>query len=391
MLLPKTINNAPKIVVFVPNTKQSVILEVTFIHRSDMSFPNKWNQFVAPQPTSKVATSRRNYWKFAKRHRGNNMTTSINNPLIDQVPKIATIGPLWNGCISVRNHNLGANAPNPITQLQRTSADPVNTLAVPPCGPNTEQPKIKSKYFARLNNDLRELWQIETPLYNAYVPSTFVPSFSVNLSGSLFTEHRNTKTVNPSEVIIERADFPQRDSGALSSYIAPKTPPHIPDDHHSPPINCFSSFSHASPTFVISSITNNDTADNVDDTNQQLSIIRNESCNIIPKLSFYEHICLAVNSVCEASLNHLYPQNRTTMDTILQQFQRAEQQPSVDTMNECDWPFSPMTNHSTVIGDNIIVPAADQSFGTTLHNETDGGIITLHDEDESAIDEDRLF
>lgn len=331
-----------------------------------MSFPNKWNQFVAPTQ-SKAAANRRNYWKFDKRHRGKNNNSNNIISLNEQRPAqmMPAIRPLWNGCISVRNQYRD-NSSAKRQQLVQTNVR------------NNGQTVIKSKYFARLNNDLRELWQIETPLNNMYAPSTSIPSFSVNLSGSLFANKKHTS--NLLEANPQTQDPIICESGRLSPFVAPNSPPHVSVQQSHTSLD-FPSFSHASPTFEISSLTNCTVQRQA---KNELSIYNHESCIILPQLTFYDHICSTVNSVCEASINKLYPQNKTTMESILQQFS-SQLDPSDRLMDETDWPFSPMTNHGNI---RDILSSA-QSFGTTVQNYTD-----VDGQDASAISKDvsdRLF
>lgn len=324
------------------------------------------------------------------------MIPAANNPLNDPRSRVATIGPLWNGCIRVRNENNNIQARGRINSQQTTRLGEKDTnsptnLVQPEPGPDvgsTDQAIVKSKYFARLNNDLRELWQIETPA-NIYAPSTSIPSFSVNLSGSLFAKRNTFK--GPQIIEPEIASIPcnSHESSLLPYTVLSTSPPAslIQEERSSPLDNYFPTFSHASPTFVVSSLTNNGTDKQLParDGNapQQLSIVRNESCNILPDLTFYEHICSAVDSVCEASINKLYHEDRTTLESILQQF-RSEEVPD-SRLNESDWPFSPMTNHGTVVGGS---PSSAPSFGTTLvHNE--GRDDVVHDSDGEI--PDRLF
>lgn len=329
-----------------------------------MSFPNKWNQFVAPPTTTskKAANFRRNYWKYAKRQKGNN------NAPDQQRPRTTTIGPLWNGCISVRNQHIETNLN--LRRQQRTDNSLVPTIV--------KETHTKSKYLARLNNDLKELWQIETPLYNMYAPSTSIPSFSVNLSGSLFA---NQKITNNPEIHEQEHSNLHDESEPNSPYSSATTPPQN-SGQNSPSPNYFNTFSHASPTFVISSIT--DISENRQESNQ-LSSIKNQPVSIPPQLTFYENICLAVDSVCEVSINKLYNEDRTTMESILKRFR---QEKPIGRLNESDWPFSPMTNHDTI--GHIISP--EGTYGSILHNDESNDDAHHHElEDSSASVEDRLF
>lgn len=408
-----------------------------------MSFPNKWNQFVAPTATTTskgaaiAGAPRRNYWKYAKRSRGNN--NMVKNPLNEQHWPRKTIGPLWNGCISAGNNPSGAAADhettNSSTRPLRRIANPVKVVLPNNDGHNTGKTTIvnKSKYLARLNNDLRELWQMDEtpPLCDNYAPSTSIPSFSVNLSGSLFDNNRNklapalapeTNDLKVDSIVrCESAEVEQRCSPFSSSDSDGAPPLLFPEHPGSPSLNYLdSSFRHASPTFVISSIAN---STNRNPRQQEasrsgtglLSVVRNESCNIPPQLTFYERICSAVNSACESSIDKLYPQNRTTIKTILQQIRQVVSEPvaaaaTVDTgLNESDWPFSQMTHHHGtigVVGGDIRSPSFGQSFGMSSslssspsapHNRNAGAYTTSaveHDSDQNDDDGEisvRLF
>lgn len=376
-----------------------------------MSFPNKWNQFVAPQK-SQAASSRRNYWKYAKRHSGVNNDNLSREPPRPRAP--ITIGPLWNGCISVNNHHqprdINNRSPTERRRTEPTSAINTKTGAPPSPGDvnnphlieaqHRPPPNKKTKYHARLNNDLRGLWQLETPLNNMYAPSTSIPTFSVQLSGSLFANQQNSPAAaaaalsNPPQTEQHQMDsrvYHQMSSASASinpSYIPSSDPPRSPTS-----IDYFSSFPHTSPTVVMSSL-NNHTLPPQQEIDQ-MSIVRNEPCNILPQVTFYEHLCSIVNSACEDSINTLYDQDRTTMDTILQQCRQTEPPPTPSVrLNESDWPFSPMTVHET--GPSAASPAA--SFGTNLGNESNAVSIIDDLEDSSfvgsALDvhiSDRLF
>lgn len=292
-----------------------------------MSFPNKWKQFLNPSRQSKAPFSRRKYLKYIKRLKSN--MVSVNPELNKSRPRLPTIGPLWNGCINVRNRPGGSNA-------NRSEDMPM------------EEPAANHNFRnfkARLNNDLQQLWQNEPAMNHAYdVASTSIPSFSINLSGSLFNppaQRFPSNLTNQHEV----EDLPRAAQNLNQQLPFVSFSSSIPDDQ---PVvgapSTFSTFQHTSPNPVVSSLANVTMQQSQRAGIDQMSISSVENCNIPPQLTFYQQICSAVDGICESVLSVLYANDGTTMESIVQACRTEEQEENVSTNNlDADGLFSQLS------------------------------------------------
>lgn len=324
-------------------------------------------------------------------------------------------GPLWNGFINLprmAGGGINLNKPAAVSQPSHNHHGEFRR-------PSGAAPQAANQRFqARLNNDLKQLWQASPPDRGAYTASTSMPAFSDDIlfSGSLFrrpllrmpvpyqqhhlrqpyAEVAATSNAIPTPMLI---DFPNSINHSTASLFEPSTsgahPPFMAvsssefgDENSSPDIgntdaadltndNAFAGFDTTAmqqPPIAQQSLS-------------QLSVCPRESINIRAQLpaatvtstststSLYADLCTAMRATCRQVRVALYSDANYIDLAVLRRRARLPQC-STETVTMATYdacPFSPMTTMFSPMTTIATAAVETTTNGDTTATTTTGG------------------
>lgn len=328
---------------------------------------------------------------------------------------------LWNGFIDVPLINRNFDNNNIINNIINNIADSVAAPAAAPAGVDDNQPQLSPRpppknatngnprYLARLNNDLKLLWQAP-PAGNAHTESTSMPAFSENvlLSGSLFrrTTQNRAGRQQPTQQLQHQHKQPQQRQLLISGNDQSMVlfPSHTVVDvptTENPMLFTNGGASTFNDNFPANSISSNFRSNHISPENPpettagrrradvRLNVCRLESVSIRPPPAPtpYQQLCDRMQTVCRQIRVALYADgNYIDLAGLKRRALRTRQQSNHSQSNDdCDntndgeggdiaapshvydpCPFSPMTTMATML-------MADSMTATMMidNNETD--------------------